>query len=96
MIGGQATGRNRAAEFVAEGGDLGWLAERMRQTAERSEAVLAGLTDADLRATRRWHDETVTVQWGILHIIDHYSRHLGHLELTRQLWATQAGAATPS
>ena len=93
LIGGQSTRRNRPAEFVAEGGDLGWLPERMREVAERSEAVLAGLTDADLRSTRQRHDETVTVQWGILHIIDHYSRHLGHLELTRQLWAGQPADA---
>ena len=91
IVGGQATGRHRAAEFVAEGGDLDWLPERMRQVAERSEAVLAGLTDADLRDTRQREDEPVTVQWCILHVIDHYSRHLGHLELTRQLWETRSG-----
>ena len=52
---------------------------------------LASLTDADLRDTRQREDEPVTVQWCILHVIDHYSRHLGHLELTRQLWETRSG-----
>ncbi len=91
IVGGQSTGRHRPAEFVAQGSDLGWLPERMRDVAERSEAVLAGLTDADLRGVRQRQDGTVTVQWCILHVIDHYSRHLGHLELTRQLWDARWG-----
>ena len=94
IIGGQDVRRNRPAEFVAEGADLGWLPERMRQVAERSEAVLRGLTEADLRSARTYRERSVTAQWGILHIIDHYSRHLGHLELTRQLWDTQSGEAS--
>lgn len=92
MVGGEDIGRHRDAEFVAAGDDLGWLPERLRQVAERSEAVLRGLTEADLRSTRQWHDETVTVQWCILHVIDHTSRHLGHLELMQQLWNSGSGA----
>jgi hypothetical protein len=26
------------------------------------------------------------VRWCILHVIEHYAQHLGHMQLTRQLW----------
>jgi hypothetical protein len=34
------------------------------------------------------------VRWGILHVIDHTSLHLGHMQITYQLW--NEGKSKPS
>ncbi|MCA9947468.1 MAG: DUF664 domain-containing protein [Anaerolineales bacterium] len=36
-------------------------------------------------------DREVPVRWGILHVIDHTALHLGHIQITAQLW--QGGQA---
>lgn len=89
VIGGIDVHRNRASEFVANGDDLSRWQQSLAEVAQQSEAVLRALSDADLRSTRPDHDETRTVQWCILHVIEHWSRHIGHVELTRQLWENQ-------
>ena len=58
------------------------------------EVILGKLTYAQLsevrsppfRAERK---ESVTIQWIILHLITHHATHLGHIQLTRQLWEQQ-------
>ena len=35
---------------------------------------------------RRPESGSITVQWIILHLISHYATHLGHIQLTAQLW----------
>ena len=86
IIGGADIGRNRDAEFVATGSDFASLKARLAAVAAQSEAVLNTLSDADLNSER---DNTLgrrTVRWCILHVIEHTARHVGHIELTRQLW----------
>lgn len=83
--------RDRATEFRARAGDPAALRTRFEQTARDSERILATLTAADLEAIRR-HDYfgTITVCWIILHVIEHYSEHLGQMQLTRQLWENRS------
>lgn len=91
IIARQPKTRDRAAEFRAQGEDLAALRERFEQTARESEEILAALTADDLDATRL-HERfgAVTVRWIILHILGHYSEHLGQMLLTRQLWENRS------
>jgi hypothetical protein len=37
-------------------------------------------------------DEPVTAAWALLHALEHLREHVGHAQLTRQLWEERAGA----
>ena len=39
------------------------------------------------------HQQPYSVAWALLHALDHGALHLGHIEITRQLWL-QRNAAT--
>jgi hypothetical protein len=51
---------------------------------------LSSLTEPQLAESRKFRDRTVTVRWGILHVIEHFATHIGHMQLTRQLWLAKA------
>jgi uncharacterized damage-inducible protein DinB len=89
IIGGMDVHRNRDAEFVATGDDLAALLVRLNAVAMQSETVLSKLAEADLDGERDTTLGKHTVRWCILHVIEHTSRHIGHIELTRQLWENQ-------
>ena len=55
---------------------------------------MAQLTAAELEETRQAWSRTVSVRWGILHVIEHTALHLGHMQITYQLW--QSGRAFDS
>jgi uncharacterized damage-inducible protein DinB len=94
VVGGHPAARNRAAEFAEEASSsmeiIGWLADTARQSSE----VFAGLSDADLDSTRRTEGHILPVRWCLLHVIDHTALHVGHMQITRQLWA--GGKSFPS
>ena len=50
--------------------------------------VLETLTPDDLDKMRfsRRHGKDFSVMWGLLHALEHWGEHVGHLGLTRQLW----------
>ncbi|HJW84059.1 MAG TPA: hypothetical protein VJ754_07125, partial [Anaerolineae bacterium] len=49
---------------------------------------------ADLDGAREVEGRSVPVRWSILHIIDHTALHLGHMQITYQLW--MGGLSKPS
>jgi uncharacterized damage-inducible protein DinB len=94
VVGGRPAARDRAAEFSQEADSsedvIRWLTETSRQTRE----ILASLSDVDLDSTRRTEGHTLPVRWCLLHVVDHTALHLGHMQITRQLWA--GGESFPS
>jgi len=83
--------RNRPAEFLARGDDLAALREQYARIARETEALLATRTLDDLLTTRaRTPFGDVSERWIILHVLEHYSEHLGQMYLTRQLWEGRA------
>jgi len=48
-----------------------------------------------LSGTRQAKDRMVSVRWGILHVIDHTSLHLGHMQMTYQLWTGGKAVHSP-
>jgi hypothetical protein len=90
VIAGIPIQRDREAEFRA----FGSLSEALKgwEAIDReADGILAKLTLKQLEETRDVSGPfgRVSVRWCILHQIGHYATHLGHMQITRQLWDAQ-------
>jgi len=94
VIGGKPTTRNRDAEFVTVTNDAAELVRALEKVGQETREVFSALTESDLNGTRQARDKIVPVRWCILHVIDHTSLHLGHMQLTYQLWS--GGKSVPA
>lgn len=94
VIGGLPTTRDRAAEFETVVGDTAVLQKTLQTVRQQTRTILQAVTQEDLDGTRQAHDRIVPTRWAILHVIDHTALHLGHMQITAQLW--QGGQAADS
>ena len=87
-VGGISVNRDRAAEFLAKGSDEAALVAMLDGSLEVVRSVCAKLSLKDLESKRiRPRDQhEVTVSWVLLHAFDHAALHLGHIQITRQMW----------
>jgi len=87
---GQTVERDRDAEFRATGTGAE-LRARFERVMEAIRNALNGLPDGaldrpgDPRADSQFPDRLHTVRDSLLHVVEHASLHLGHLQLTRQI-----------
>jgi uncharacterized damage-inducible protein DinB len=96
VVGRQPATRVRATEFETEAAGAAALIEKLEASGVETKAILEGLTAADLEETRLTSsDRIVPVRWAILHVIDHIALHLGHMQLTYQLWQGGQGKGDP-
>jgi hypothetical protein len=86
VVGGMPPTRVRHAEFDAQIEDVGEIIQRLDHVEVETRSVLAGITPVNLDETRLVQGRMVPVRWSILHVIDHTALHLGHMQLTYQLW----------
>ncbi len=86
LIAGQSVHRDRDAEFSASGMSKGELKRRLEAGAATAQKVLSPLSSAQLDEPRKWRDRTVPLRQLILTLISHFASHLGHMQLTYQLW----------
>lgn len=84
-IGKYAHTRNRAAEFTFVASSTEEPLARLAKVAMETQDVLSKLTLIELDGSFMKDDHAVSVRWAILHVISHYSLHIGHMELTYQL-----------
>jgi uncharacterized damage-inducible protein DinB len=94
VIGGRPHTRDRDAEFKLEVANSAELIRRFDTVEAETRGVFSTLTATHLDGTREVESRTVAVRWGILHVIDHTSLHLGHMQVTYQLW--NEGKSKPS
>jgi uncharacterized damage-inducible protein DinB len=94
VVGGLPPTRDRDAEFATQAGDASELVRLLVDTGAETRNVFATLTEPDLAGTREARGRTITLRWCILHTIDHTALHLGHMQLTYQLW--MEGQSKPS
>lgn len=94
VVGGRPPTRNRDAEFAAQASEAAELIRLLEKTGAETREVFAALSNADLDGTREVAGRTVPVRWAILQVIDHTALHLGHMQLTYQLW--MGGKSKPS
>ena len=92
--GGRTATRDRDAEFVTVANSTAELTQLLERVAQETRDVFSTLRESDLISTRQAKDRIVPVRWCILHVIDHTSLHLGHMQITYQLW--MGGKSFPS
>ena len=93
---GQPMGRDRPAEFRASGRDASALVAEGQRLSGEIEAALAAVSPLELEqrlvpARSLWGEgdpREISRREAILHVIEHASIHLGHLQMTRD-WALQ-------
>lgn len=89
-------GDEGAEEFSQANQDPAYLQARVARTQEYVRQMLASLASSDLdqsRAHPRNPQRILTVRFAIGHAIEHLSQHIGHGQLTRQLWELHQSAA---
>jgi len=86
VVGGRPPTRDRDAEFATQATDASELVCLLEKIGAETREVLSALSEADLDGVREVEGRKVPVRWGILHVIDHTALHLGHIQLTYQLW----------
>ncbi len=94
VVGGHPATRDREAEFATLAASSAKIIRLLEKTALETREVFLTLKDTDLEDTRQTAGRTVPVRWCLLHVIDHTSLHLGHMQVTFQLWAD--GQSIPS
>lgn len=92
VINGEVGHRDREAEFRASG-SLSEILSRWEKAWTEIEVMIGKLTLTQLSEARslpfRPESGTVTVRWCVLHLVSHCATHLGHIQLTRQLWENE-------
>ncbi|HEY6073501.1 MAG TPA: DUF664 domain-containing protein [Anaerolineales bacterium] len=84
----ESSNRDRAAEFAVRGVTTEVLKKRLDDALAYAREALGRLSIGDLGASRmdKPNGRTVTVAWAVLHALEHASVHLGHIQITRDLW----------
>jgi hypothetical protein len=95
VIGGMPKTRDRDAEFLSHFEKVGEILDRFDVVAAETQTVAAWLTPGNLDETRLVRGKMIPVRWCILHVIDHTALHLGHMQLTYQLWMGGKTAKSP-
>ena len=88
LVMGDPSNRDREAEFAASGWQKNDLLQRLRQTETYIAQAFEKLTLTDLETTRLHprHGRQVSVTWALTHALEHAALHLGHLQVSAQLW----------
>jgi uncharacterized damage-inducible protein DinB len=95
IIGGVDVGRHRPEEFSAEARSVADLEKLLDEAGRTTREVLSDLTTERLRAIRDFRGEQRSVQWCLLAAMDHMSGHVGHLQLTRQMYDRRVTGPQP-
>ena len=95
VIGRNPHTRNRDEEFATNVKDSSILIKTLRETGKITNKILYSISDEDLKDVRIVENKEVPVRWGILHIIDHTSLHLGHIQITYQLFFAGKSKESP-
>ena len=95
VIGGQPATRDREAEFAMVAAAPAEILQILERISQETKQVLSTLGESDLNDIRQVKGRTVSVRWSILHVIDHTSLHLGHMQITYQLWTGGRNVRSP-
>lgn len=92
LVGGEPSGRVRAAEFATAGGEAEALRAGLAAALAHSQTVLARLDAGDLGRSvfSSQHQQTYSVAYALLRALDHTAEHVGHMQMVRQLWEQRA------
>ena len=83
---GDPPGRVRAQEFQTRGVLSAEMLRRLDAVIDYARDALPRLGLDDLSKERKDEDGMVTCGWALLHALEHAYLHLGHTQLTCQMW----------
>jgi len=88
VVGREPSQRDREAEFQVQALAPDELRNRLAASQNEAGRILETLSPLDLEAARTSPRDgrTCTVGWALAHVLEHSALHLGHLQITRQLW----------
>lgn len=88
MLGGKPSNRDRSSEFEVHGYSKAKLHDLLKETRETVNQVLGGLTMEDLenKEYSAIHKDYFTGNFSLAHALQHTALHVGHMEITRELW----------
>jgi len=94
VVGCDPSGRDREAEFGAQGLDAATLKRGLDDSLAHSCRVLEKLTTRELQLSRvsPRDGRKFTVAWSLANALAHTAAHVGHMQVTRQLWDQQQQA----
>jgi hypothetical protein len=84
------SGRVRAQEFQTRGVPGAEMLRRLDAVIDAARGALPRLGLEDLEKERMDEDGPVTCGWALLHALEHAYLHLGHVQLTSQMWRHSA------
>lgn len=87
VVGGTPPSRNRDAEFRKAVTAVEELNQLLDLASTESRQALSALSAADLERPVTVMGRDIPVRWAILHVIDHTALHIGHMQITYQLWS---------
>ena len=85
---GDPSGRIRDEEFQVSGLTAKELTAKVDAATEYAQSALERIYPDTLHIekSRLLDDQPVTAGWALLHALEHTAIHLGHIQITRQLW----------
>jgi uncharacterized damage-inducible protein DinB len=86
LLGGREIDRDRHAEFQTVADDHDSLRRRLHETDRLTHEVLTTVDARQLDERVQVREHNLTLRWGVIHMIEHAANHLGHMQLTSQLW----------
>jgi hypothetical protein len=89
----ESSNRDRDAEFRVHDLGMDFLKNRLDQSLAYARTTVERLSLQDLEEPRLSPKDghTLTVGSALIHALDHAALHLGHIQLTRQLWEQAKG-----
>ena len=95
VVAGDPSGRDRGSEFRAQGLDAATLKKRLADALAHSRGVLDRLSLGDLErpCISPRDGRQFTVGWSLAHALEHTAIHVGHAQITRQLWEQKRAPA---
>ena len=95
VIGGLPATRDRDSEFALRSKGPAYLIETLNSVLAETKSIFSKLTETELSKTYEVDEKMVPGRWAILHVIEHSALHLGHMQLTYQLWAKGDSKSSP-
>jgi len=88
IVAKEPSGRDREAEFRTQDIDVAGLNERLDDSLAYIRQVLGrfNLEDLDTPCVSPRDGSTNSARWYLFRIIGHVASHLGHAQITRQMW----------
>ncbi len=83
---GEPPSRVRRQEFQTRGVLSAEMLRRLDAVIDYARSALPRLSLEDLGKERKDEDGIITSGWALLHALEHAYLHLGHLQLTCQMW----------